>query len=80
MRALKIAGGAIAAVVAIIALLLVTGIPTGFLKCQIEARVERETGYKLAINGGAKIGLWPSLHISLSDVTLPAGTDSSDQR
>ena len=37
MRALKIAGGAIAAVVAIIALLLVTGIPTGFLKGQIEA-------------------------------------------
>ena len=70
MRALKIAGGAIAAVVAIIALLLVTGIPTGFLKGQIEARVERETGYRLAINGGARIGLWPQLNITLNDVTL----------
>ena len=70
MRALKFAGAAIGAVVVIIALLLVIGIPSGFLTGQIEARVERETGYKLAINGGAKIGLWPSLNITLNDVTL----------
>src|SRR6478735_9705829 len=70
MRALKIAGAAIGAAVVIIALLLVIGIPSGFLTGQIEARVERETGYKLAINGGAKIGLWPSLNITLNDVTL----------
>ncbi len=56
--------------VAIIALLLVIGIPSGFLTGQIEARVERETGYKLAINGGARIGLWPQLNITLNDVTL----------
>jgi AsmA protein len=70
MRALKIAGAAIAAVIVVIALLLVIGIPSGFLTARIEARVERETGYKLAINGGAKIGLWPSLNITLTDVTL----------
>ncbi len=70
MRALKITGAAIAAVVVVIALLLVIGIPSGFLTPQIEARVERDTGYKLAINGGAKLGLWPSLHITLNDVTL----------
>jgi AsmA protein len=70
MRALKIAGAALAAVVAVIALLLAIGIPSGFLKGQIETRIERETGYKLAINGGARIGLWPSLHITLNDVTL----------
>ena len=70
MRALKIAGAAIGAVIVVIALLLVIGIPSGFLTSQIEARVERETGYKLAINGGAKIGLWPSLNITLNDVTL----------
>jgi AsmA protein len=70
MRALKIAGAAIAAVVVIIALLLVIGVPSGFLTTQIQERVERETGYKLAINGGAKIGLWPSLNITLNDVTL----------
>jgi AsmA protein len=70
MRALKIAGAAIAAVIAVIVLLLVIGVPTGFLTSQIEARVERESGYKLAINGGTKIGLWPSLNVTLNDVTL----------
>ncbi|CAN7742262.1 AsmA family protein [Bradyrhizobium sp. LjRoot220] len=70
MRALKIAGAAIGAVIVIIALLLVIGIPSGFLTSQIQERVERETGYKLSINGGTRIGLWPSLNITLNDVTL----------
>jgi AsmA protein len=70
MKALKIAGAAIGAVVVVIVLLLVIGIPSGFLTAQIQERVERETGYKLAINGGAKIGLWPSFNITLNDVTL----------
>ena len=60
----------IGAVVVIIALLLVIGIPTGFLTAEIKERVERETGHRLAINGGARIGLWPSLNITLNDVTL----------
>jgi AsmA protein len=70
MRALKFAGAAIAAVVVIIALLAVIGIPSGFLTSAIAERVERETGYKLAINGGARIGLWPTVTIALSDVAL----------
>ena len=70
MRALKFAGAAIGAVIVIIALLLVIGIPSGFMTSQIQERVERETGYKLTINGGTKIALWPSLNITLNDVTL----------
>ncbi|MFL6836384.1 MAG: AsmA family protein, partial [Bradyrhizobium sp.] len=70
MRALKLAGAAIAAVVVVIALLLVIGLPVSFLTSTIQERVERETGYKLAINGGAKIGLWPSLNVTLNDVLL----------
>ena len=70
MKALKIAGAAIGAVIVVIALLLVIGIPSGFLTSQIQERVERETGYKLAINGGARLGLWPSLNVTLNDVTL----------
>ncbi|XIA65478.1 hypothetical protein ACFIOY_03915 [Bradyrhizobium sp. TZ2] len=38
MRALKIAGAAIAAVIAVIALLLVIGIPSGFLTAQIQEK------------------------------------------
>lgn len=70
MKALKILGAAIAAVIVIVALLLVIGIPSGFLTSEIQERVERETGYKLAINGGAKVSLWPALSITLKDVTL----------
>src|SRR5882757_10904845 len=70
MRALKITGAAIAAVIVLITLLLVVGVPSGFLTSTIQERVERETGYKLTINGSTKIGLWPSLNITLNDVIL----------
>jgi AsmA protein len=70
MRALKIAGAAIAAVIVVLALLLIIGIPSGFLTSEIQARVERETGYRLTISGGTKIGLWPKLNVTLTDVTL----------
>src|SRR4051812_10540193 len=80
MRALKIAGAVIGAVVVAIGLLLVIGIPSGFLTAQIQERVERETGYKLAINGGARIGLWPSLNITLNDVTVQHPKDRDINR
>ena len=68
MRALKIAGAAIAALAVV--LLLVIGIPSGFLTSQIQQRVERASGYRLTIAGSAKIGLWPTLNVTLNDVTL----------
>ena len=70
MRALKIASAAIAAIVVMLALLLFVGIPSGFLTSAIQDRVERETGYRLTIAGSTRIGLWPSLHVTLSDITL----------
>ncbi|TMK03598.1 MAG: AsmA family protein, partial [Alphaproteobacteria bacterium] len=70
MRALKIAGAATAAVIVVLALLLIIGIPSGFLSSEIQARVERETGYRLTISGATKIGLWPKLNVTLTDVTL----------
>src|SRR3954468_162189 len=70
MRTLKIAGAAIAAVIVVIALLLIVGVPSSFLTSTIQQRVERETGYKLAINGSTRIGLWPSLNVTMKDVTL----------
>jgi AsmA protein len=75
MRALKIAGAAIAAVIVVAALLLFVGVPSGFLTSEIQSRVERETGYRLTIAGSTRIGLWPSLNVSLSDVTLEAPKD-----
>jgi AsmA protein len=75
MRALKIAGVAIAAVIVVVAVLLIVGIPSGFLTSAIQDRVERETGYRLTIAGSTKIGLWPSLNVTLNDVTLEAPKD-----
>jgi len=80
MKALKIVGAVIGAVIAVIALLLVVGIPSGFLTTQIEERVERETGYQLAINGGARLGLWPSLNVTLNDITLQHPNDRDINR
>ncbi|WP_176731393.1 AsmA family protein [Bradyrhizobium elkanii] len=81
MRALKFAGAAIAAVIVIIALVAAVGIPSSFLTSAITDRVERETGYKLTINGGAKIGLWPRVNLMLSDVVLqdPRGRDVNNR-
>src|SRR5665213_217348 len=70
MRALKIASAAVAAVIVVAALLLIVGVPSGFLTSAIQARVERETGYRLTIAGLTRIGLWPSLNVTLHDVTL----------
>ena len=70
MRILKIAGATIAAVFVVAALLLIVGVPSGFLTSEIQARVERETGYRLTIAGSSKIGIWPSLNVTLNDITL----------
>ncbi|MHC2433966.1 AsmA family protein [Bradyrhizobium sp. USDA 4451] len=70
MRALRLAGAAVAAVVVILALVSVIGIPTSFLTSAIAERVERETGYQLTINGGAKVSLWPTVNLTLNDVVL----------
>src|SRR5882672_687819 len=75
MRALKIAGAAIAAVIVIVAVLLFVGIPSGFLTSAIQDRVEHETGYRLTIAGSTKIGLWPSLNVKLHDITLETTKD-----
>src|SRR3977135_4108487 len=79
MRALKIAGAAIAAVIVVLALLLVIGIPSGLLTSELQARVERETGYRLTISGATRIGVWPQLNVTLNEVTLenPQDRDSA---
>lgn len=77
MRALKFAGGALAAVIIVIALLLVVGIPSGFLTSTIASRVESATGYRLSIDGSTKISLWPTLNVTLNDLTLADPKDRS---
>src|SRR6267142_461126 len=70
MRALKIIGAVVAIIVAIVALGLIVGIPSGFLTSGIEERVERETSYPLTIAGSTKISLWQSLNVTLNNITV----------
>ncbi|MCP3474817.1 AsmA family protein [Bradyrhizobium sp. CCGUVB1N3] len=70
MRAVKFAGAAVAAVIIVITLLLVIGIPSGFLTSAITSRVESATGYRLTIAGTTKVSLWPTLNVTLNDLTL----------
>jgi AsmA protein len=81
MKVLKFAGAAIAAVIIIVALLLVIGIPSNFLMSAVQDRVERQTGYRLTIAGATRIGLWPSLNVTLNDLTLadPKDHETSDR-
>lgn len=77
MKAVKFAGAALAAIIVVIALLLVIGIPSGFLTATIASRVERASGYRLSIDGTAKISLWPTLNVTLNDLTLQDPKDRS---
>ena len=81
MRALKIAGMIVAAVIVILVLLLIVGIPSGFLTSPIREQVERATGYRLAIAGTTKISLWPQLNVTLNEITLsdPKDRDTSSR-
>jgi AsmA protein len=82
MRALKITGATVAAVLIILVLLLlIVGIPSGFLTSAIQQQVERATGYRLVIAGNAKIGLWPQLSVTLNEITLkdPKDRDTSSR-
>jgi AsmA protein len=70
MRVLKITGAAILAVIVIMALLLMIGIPSGFMTQAIQDRVERETGYRLVVSGATRLGIWPSLNVTLHDIIV----------
>jgi AsmA protein len=75
MKALKITGAAVAAIIVILALVMIVGIPSGFLTSTIQQRVERETGYRLTIAGSTKISLWPTLNVTMNDLTLQEPKD-----
>lgn len=81
MRALKFFGLAVAVLIAAAALLLLTGIPGGFVTSAIQARVERETGYRIDVRGSTRIGLRPSLSVTMQDVAVrdPLASEAADR-
>jgi AsmA protein len=70
MKTLKIIGVAIATVIVLIALLLIIGIPSRFVMQAIQNLIERETGYRLVVSGASKLGIWPSLNVTLNDISV----------
>ena len=58
-----------------IALLLLVGIPSGFLTSTIASRVETPPGP--SIDGKTRISLWPTLNVTLNDLTLADPKDRS---
>jgi AsmA protein len=81
MKALKIASAATAALIAAVAAVLMIGIPSGFVTSAIQARLERETGYRVVIAGATRLGVLPSPSLTVHDVTLgdPKDRDVSDR-
>src|SRR5215475_9628283 len=75
MKALKITVAAVAAIIVILALVMIVGVPSGFLTSTIKERVERDTGYRLTIAGSTKISLWPTLNVTMHDLTLQEPKD-----
>jgi len=80
MKALKIAGASVAGIILILAVVLVIGIPSGFLTSAIQNRVEQQSGYRLTVAGATKVSLWPTLNVSLSDLTLQDPKDRDTSR
>jgi AsmA protein len=81
MKAVKIAGAAVGAVIVLLVLLMMVGLPSGFLTSAIQERVESSTGYHLTIAGTTRISLWPTLNVNMSDLTLqdPKDRDGSSR-
>ena len=75
MRTSTILGVVIGVAVAVAVLLLVIGMPAGFLTSTIADRAAQQTGYRLTVGGSTRIGLWPSLNVTMSDVTLEDPND-----
>ena len=50
-KALKIAGAAAVCLIAIVIVFFMTGIPSGFVASLVQNRIERETGYWIALAG-----------------------------
>lgn len=83
MKIVKLAGAVIAAIVLVVAAFVLTvGIPAKIVMTPaIQARIERATGHRVAIGGATRIGLWPTFHVTLNDITLNqrASTDSAER-
>ena len=69
MRAVKFAGAAVVAVMIVLALVLVVGIPSGFLTSTIASRIESATGYRASIGGTTTLD-HQQVHLQVRNVII----------
>jgi AsmA protein len=81
MKIIKRAGAVIVVIVLLAAIVLAVGIPSGIMTSAIQARIERETDYRIEVEGPTRVALWPTFHVTLNDITLDrhAGTDAAER-
>jgi AsmA protein len=74
MKALKFLGVALGivlgAVILALVLVAVLGVPSDVMAFTMLQRLERDTGYRLASGGTARISFWPRLSLTLTDASL----------
>lgn len=80
MKPAMVAAAGAAIVTASVCLVFIFGIPANFLIGWAKARIEAYTGYRVRIDGDARIALWPSPRISIRDVALLDGKGSDLER
>jgi len=79
MKILKFTAIIFVAIFVAALLVLLVGMPAGFLVDTIRTRFAAETGYQLQISGGAKLSLWPAPSIVVRDITLLNAGDDATQ-
>lgn len=78
MRRLKISSAIVAVAIAAIVMLLAIGIPSGIVNTMIQARIERDTGYRVAVAGPTTVALWPTLTVTLREVSVSDPKERDD--
>jgi AsmA protein len=77
MKPLKIAALGFAALLAVAGLVLAFGVPVGFVAKLAQDQFESRTGYRLRIDGGAKLAFRPSPMVTLGKISLVDSSDSA---
>ena len=73
MKLFKIvAVGLLVAIAVCVGLVWTVGVPGGIATSALQARFARDTGYRLTIDGRARIGLWPAFRLTMNDVSVEA--------
>lgn len=80
MKSNRIAGVVVAAALVGAVAVMTVGIPAGTLTSEIQARVERETGYRVSIAGASRLSLFPAATLTLHDVTAENPNDRAGSR